>query len=182
MWRPRCESISQDLDLAQVLSLPDLTSHFSPTTKIPLTGSNTIHHLVHTVCNHRPDSLYLSVHLVHFAPFQERGDLHRHIPNHRHCGDVPSRAPRAQPQLTLKRWRRSPASLKAHCCDRSRCDLPMHPPSSAFSRSNPLSQPRHTTSHNCKNFRTFRPSSLEVHFTASLVALARVRHPNLSFT
>lgn len=79
----------------------NLTSCPSPTTRTPLTASNTIDHFVSTCCHSRPNSLYRALNPNPTAARCLRGrgdsDIHRHIPNHHLCSDVDSRAPRAQP-------------------------------------------------------------------------------------
>lgn len=88
-------------------------------------------------------------------------DLHRHAPNHRHCGDVCSRAPRAQhrcsslcPHCTLLvvyPWRRSPAAFTAARCASSSSPLLMHPPSFAHTQNSFLSYNRTTNSFTAAN-------------------------------
>jgi hypothetical protein len=163
----------------------DLTPPSStPTTKTLSTGSITISHQVLPVCYHRRNSLYLPVDPITVRCPQECGDLRRHIPNHRHCGDVYERAPRAQPHSIVKRWRRSPAPLTL-TIDRwppSSRDLPMHPPTLAHTKLTSLSQLRHTPSQTYQHSRATPSLSRTTLSTASAAALVRVRHRHLFFT
>jgi hypothetical protein len=87
-------------------------------------------------------------------------DLHRRISNHRHCGDVCSRATRAQPPCTSlsvvdRRSGSSSAFTATHCAPSSSLLL-MHPPSFAQTKLIPLLQPQHKNSsraaNNCAHF------------------------------
>ena len=163
-------------------SCSDLTSHSAPTTKTLHTGSITINHQLLAVCFHRRNSLHRPVDLITARLPQQCVDLYRHIPNHRHCGDVHARAPRAQSHLTpivatkprlprnCGRW---PLSSREHS---------MHPPSFTHTESIALSQLHHTLSQTCLHFRALHSLSLEALVTTSLAALVRVRHLHLYFT
>jgi hypothetical protein len=81
--------------------------------------------------------------------------LHRRIPNHRHCGDVCSRATRAQPHCAslsiVDRWRGSSSAFTATHCASSSSLLLMHPPFFAHTKFVPLLRPYHTNSFKATN-------------------------------
>jgi hypothetical protein len=169
----------------RVLSQPNLTSCPSPTTRTPLTGSNTIHPLVcFAFCHSTSNSLYRPFNLAVVRCLRERGDVHRHIPNHRHCPDqaqLQCNSPRCNPphRQTLKTEPRIPQAILLRF---STCDLPMHPQLSHTPKSFCLSHLRTTLLLHCARICTSSSTSLEAPSATLMVAPARDPHPPSDFT
>jgi hypothetical protein len=115
-------------------------------------------------------------------------DLHRRAPNHRHCGDVYSRAPRAQTHCTslpcrpLELEAKAPSDFTAAHCASTSSPLLMHPPFFAHTQLIPLLQPQHELSHSRQHSRALGLPSLQSCIATSLAALVRDRHSHSPFT
>jgi hypothetical protein len=177
---PCGEHASRGLAPDPVLSCPNLTSCPSPTTKTPLTGSNTIHNLVcFAFCHSRSNSLYRPVHLAAVRCLRERGDVHRHIPTHLNCGDQAQLRCNSPHRQTLET---EPLIPQAILLRFSTCDLPMHPQLSHTPNPFCLSYMRPTLLLPCRSICTSFSPSLEARRATPMLAQARDLHSHSPFT